>query len=119
MKRHQSSAPGVTLVELIVVLAVIGLTFGIVGVALRSERANPRELDASVSVREQLARARREALRSGMRQIVIVRDNGNSYSATAWPDGRIVAESTLDVLAGIDRLSGRTANARTNVVGVR
>jgi prepilin-type N-terminal cleavage/methylation domain-containing protein len=117
IRKCPSAAAGATLIELIVVLAVIGITFAVVGMAFRDARARPR--DGRVSQRDQIARARREALQSGTPQRVIVRDSDATYAATAWPDGRVIADSTLDVLTGIDPLSGRISLETTDAIGAR
>jgi prepilin-type N-terminal cleavage/methylation domain-containing protein len=85
---------GVTLVELIVVLAIIGLVVGVSGLALASLQA-PRE---SVWVRE-LRRARAEAIRTG--RPVEIRDDRSPLTAHALflPDGRVLG-------AGLDPLTG-------------
>jgi prepilin-type N-terminal cleavage/methylation domain-containing protein len=100
---------GATLMELIVVLAIIGLAFAIVGVAMRNRRAVARPTEASSQLREELSRGRRAALRSGTRVIMTERYKGDSYSATAWPDGRVVGDSVISAITGLDPLTGRTS----------
>lgn len=93
---------GSTLVELLVVLAILGVVLGITGLSFRREAATPT-VDA---VRARIADTRRAAVRSGKSVTVIVSgDNGRLLAATAHPDGRVVADSGL----GIDRFSGRVA----------
>ena len=82
---------GVTLVELLVVLALLGLVFSVNGLALAS-LAEPRE---SAALRD-LRRARAEAIRSG----IPVR----SDSVLFLPDGRAIGPN-------VDPLTG-TPNAR-------
>jgi len=77
---------GVTLVELLVVLALLGLVLGVSGLAVGSLRA-PRE-SAELS---DLRRARAEAIRSG----APVR----SGSVLFLPDGRAIGPN-VDLLTG-------------------
>ncbi len=80
---------GVTLVELIVVLAILGLVLGVSGLAL----ASLREPAQSVEIRE-MARARAGAIRSGA---PVARD-----SVLFLPDGRAIGTS-VDYLTGAFR----------------
>ncbi len=90
---------GVTLVELIVLLAVVGLMLGISGLALGSLRPPP----ASGAIRE-LEAARAEALRTG-RPVVVHVDtvavrfapDGSSSGGTIMTGGLVV---TVDPLTG-------------------
>jgi prepilin-type N-terminal cleavage/methylation domain-containing protein len=78
---------GVTLVELIVVLAILGLVLGISGVALASLREPARSAEM-----QQLARARAEAIQSGA---AVARD-----SVLFLPDGRAIG-GNADYLTGV------------------
>lgn len=89
---------GVTLLELLVTMAVLGIVAGVVSVTLR--RLDEPAPDSPAS---RVARARREAVASG-RPVTVTIDTMN---ATAWPDGSVVADSVL----AVDRLSGRPAHA--------
>ncbi|HEV8400372.1 MAG TPA: prepilin-type N-terminal cleavage/methylation domain-containing protein [Gemmatimonadales bacterium] len=82
---------GVTLVELLVVLALLGLVFGVSGLALAS-LAEPRD-SAAVS---ELRHARAEAIRSG--------EAVGADSVLFLPDGRAIGP-------GVDPLTG-APNAR-------
>jgi prepilin-type N-terminal cleavage/methylation domain-containing protein len=90
---------GVTLVELIVALALLGLVLGISGLALRSLRPPP----ASGAIR-QLEAARAEALRTGRPVVVHV----DTIAVRFAPDGSssggtIVVQglaTTVDPLTG-------------------
>jgi prepilin-type N-terminal cleavage/methylation domain-containing protein len=77
---------GVTLVELLVVLALLGLLLGVSGLALASLR-EPRETD---ELRE-LVRARAEAVQSGVPQ--------TARGVLFLPDGRAIGPN-------VDRLTG-------------
>jgi prepilin-type N-terminal cleavage/methylation domain-containing protein len=96
---------GVTLIEMIVVLALLGVVAGVTGLAFR--RARPL-VGTDTGVALALA-ARDSALRSG--RVVTLRVSAlgarRSTTATAYPDGRVIADSQL----GIDPLSGKVAHA--------
>ena len=90
----------VTLVELIVVLAILGLILGISGLALASLR-QPRESD----VGQEMRRARTEAIRTG----TMVRIATHRAPRTAYlflPDGRAIGPG-LDPLTGAPHDSTR------------
>ncbi len=88
---------GTTLVELLVVVALLGLVFGISGLALASLQA-PRESAWT----HELRRARSEAIRSGkpVRLMVpLTARPPDRLTALFLPDGRAFA-------AGVDPLTG-------------
>lgn len=89
---------GSTLLELVVVLAVLGITAGVAGVALRAaDDPDPASLRAA-----QVAAARRAAL-EGRRAVPFALTEGGP-AGVAFPDGRVLlADSALDV----DPLTGR------------
>lgn len=98
---------GVTLIELIVVIAIIGMSAGVTALALR--RAAPvRGIDMA---RATVAAARDSALRSGRAVTVSIRlpvQTGTTLAfATARPDGRVLADSAL----AIDPLTGKESYA--------
>ena len=80
------SAWGVTLVELLVVLAVVGATLGVTGLALGSLRM-PREPELI----SELRKARAEAIRTGVPRTI--------DHARFLPDGRAIGPG-LDPLTG-------------------
>jgi prepilin-type N-terminal cleavage/methylation domain-containing protein len=91
---------GNTLLELLVVLAILGIAAGVTGLSFGRGEATP----AADSVEARIAEARREAVRSGKSVTVNVSRGGDDVlAATAHPDGRVVADSVL----AIDRFSGR------------
>jgi len=94
---------GVTLVELIVVLAIVGLMAGVTTLAFRRADMTPR-VAPWVSA---IAAARRTAVDSDRTVSLTVRVGDNMYAATALPDGSVVADAAL----GIDRLTGEVAHA--------
>jgi prepilin-type N-terminal cleavage/methylation domain-containing protein len=82
-------SPGVTLVELLVVLALLGLVLGVSGLALASLR-QPRESDELRDLR----RARAEAIQTG-----VARSAGG---VLFLPDGRAIGPN-VDPLTGAPR----------------
>src|SRR5438128_3773333 len=93
---------GVTLLEMLVVLTILGLIFAVSGLAFTSLRA-PRE---SEWVRE-LRRAREEAIRTGRPVRAVVSSgtvgNGSLLSAPLFlPDGRALGPGA-DPLTGAPR----------------
>jgi len=83
---------GVTLVELLVVLAIIAITSSLASVALRRADA-PRDLDAG----DQVLTLRRDAIAAGRSITRVVRHDSASFIVTALADGRVVADSALGV----------------------
>ena len=90
---------GSTLVEVLVVLAILGVVAGVTGLGLRAESQPPRVDDAVARV----SAARREAIRTGRSLTVVTSRDDHVVAATAHPDGSVVADSAL----ALDRLSGR------------
>ena len=91
---------GNTLIEMLVVLAILGIAAGVAGLGFRS--ATPIPVDETTAT---IAAARRDAIRSGRSITIYVEQDGHVLSATAHPDGRVVADTALTV----DHLSGRKA----------
>jgi prepilin-type N-terminal cleavage/methylation domain-containing protein len=96
---------GVTLVELLVVLTILGLILAISGVALASLRA-PREAALVRALRE----ARAKAIRTG-KPVRVVLDSPtvqqpNRLTAFLLPDGRAIGPG-LDPLTGAPSDAGR------------
>jgi prepilin-type N-terminal cleavage/methylation domain-containing protein len=89
---------GITLVELLVVLVLIGVAASVVGLALGSAS---RPMVAR-SVRDEVNAARDSAIRSGHPLTLQMRGPDSGHAITALPDGLVIADSTL----GIDRFSG-------------
>lgn len=94
----EARVTGNTLVELLVVLAILGVAAGVAGLSFRAE-PTPVPVDAA---RAQVAAARREAIRTGRSVTVVVSDQGQVSVATAHADGSVVADSALS----IDRFTG-------------
>jgi prepilin-type N-terminal cleavage/methylation domain-containing protein len=88
---------GVTLIEVVVGLLVLGLLTGLAGMALSSLRLSQAE-----PWKAQVALARDSAIRTG-RPVTIRGDSG--YRALLLPDGRAVGHG-LDPLTG-EVISGR------------
>jgi prepilin-type N-terminal cleavage/methylation domain-containing protein len=97
------SRAGVTLVELIVVLAILSVIAGVTTLAF--SRAKPSV--NSPAWQSTIAAARRTALDSARTVSLSVRVGDTIYAATALPDGSFIADPRL----GIDRLSGEVTHA--------
>jgi prepilin-type N-terminal cleavage/methylation domain-containing protein len=92
---------GHTLLELLIVLAILGVVAGVTGLAFRRPTA-PTPVD---SVDARIADARRDAIRSGHSVTITAVHAGLPMAVTAHPDGRVIADTAL----AIDHLSGRRA----------
>ncbi|MGH7647951.1 MAG: prepilin-type N-terminal cleavage/methylation domain-containing protein [Gemmatimonadaceae bacterium] len=88
----------VTLVELLVVLVLIGIVAGVVGLTMNTTPAlaPPDPIAAAV------AAGRDSAIRSGHTVTITLHVDDGQRSATATPDGRVLADTSL----GIDPLTG-------------
>ena len=90
---------GLTLVEMLVVLVLLGVMAGVAAVALP-----PPLAPAPASALNDLATARRTAITSGRSVTVAFSwDSQPARSVTALPDGRVVADSAVPV----DLFTGR------------
>jgi prepilin-type N-terminal cleavage/methylation domain-containing protein len=98
--RHRA---GVTLLELMVVLVLLSVLASVVVLAIRS---TPRAQPLDQANRKVLA-ARDSALRFGAPVTVVIDFGGSQHVATAFPDGRVVADSALH----FDELSGLPSHA--------
>ena len=101
------SRTGVTLIELIVVIAIVGVMAGVAALGFRAVR--PRAGDNAPAAEVQAARD--SSLRTGHAVRVATHMHSGGLSAPifalALPDGRVIASSEL----GIDPLTGRRAHA--------
>jgi prepilin-type N-terminal cleavage/methylation domain-containing protein len=95
--------PGVTLIELIVVLAIIAVMAGVTTLAFRRADLTPT-VEPWVSA---VAAARRTAVDSDRTVSLTVRVGDKMYAATALPDGSVVADAAL----GVDRVTGEVTRA--------
>jgi prepilin-type N-terminal cleavage/methylation domain-containing protein len=94
---------GVTLVELMVVLAVLGVMAGVVGLAWHPAlHRNPDDGQA-------IAVLRRRAVESGRVASGVVTLGGREAAVIAFPDGRIVGAGRL----GVNPLTGAKSDADT------
>jgi prepilin-type N-terminal cleavage/methylation domain-containing protein len=93
---------GVTLVELLVAIVIVGLLAGVAGVAVRRAPA-PSETDRLLAA---VAGARRAAVRDRRAATIEIRLGGAPYAVTALPDGGVIADRVVREQLGIDRLTG-------------
>lgn len=91
---------GTTLVELLVVLAVLGIATSIAGLAFR--RVHEAPTPATVMF-ERIAAARREAISTGRDVSTTVVFGDHLRAVTAHADGSVLADS----VPALDPLSGR------------
>lgn len=94
---------GATLVELAVAIAILGIAAGVAGLALR---AMP-EPDAAARRAAAVEAVRRRALDERRVVAEAIADSAGSIRLVAFPDGRVLADSGVDV----DPLSGRPRDA--------
>jgi prepilin-type N-terminal cleavage/methylation domain-containing protein len=103
MTARTSLPRGVTLLELIVTLALLGIIAGVTVLAVRRIDA-PRPDDPRTIVADTL----RAVLASGQTTVMrVATDSGRGW-AVVRPDGSVVADSLL----GVERLTGAPARAR-------
>jgi prepilin-type N-terminal cleavage/methylation domain-containing protein len=95
---------GLTLIELLAALALLGLITGVAALRLR-----PVTLPAGDWRSDSVAALRRRALARGRAQsTVIVGATGGPYRLTALPGGRVLADSAL----ATDPFTGQVREAR-------
>lgn len=104
MTRRFGARPAVTLVELLIVLAVLGVTAGVVGLTLRTVRP----IGAVDPVRVVIAAARDSAIRTGHPVNTTVVERAAILPVTAYPDGRVSADPSVRV----DPLTGAPSATR-------
>ena len=90
---------GNTLLELVVVMAILGIVAGVTELAFQT-RSDRRLIEPALA---RVAEARRAAIERGLAVTVILVRDGDVMIATAHADGTVLADSSL----GVDRLSGR------------
>ncbi|HEV7586811.1 MAG TPA: prepilin-type N-terminal cleavage/methylation domain-containing protein [Longimicrobium sp.] len=101
--RLPAGRAGVTLIELAVALAILGVAATVTGLAVR---AMP-EPDAAQKRDGRIDAARRRSLSERHPVAVELADSGALLRAVVFPDGRVVADPALQV----DPLSGRRREA--------
>ena len=94
---------GFTLVELLVVIALLTLVTGLSGVAMLRVRPDP-----ATGWRGDVESLRRAAIRDGRASTKPVRRDDRTFVVTALADGRLVADSALHV----DTATGEVRDAQ-------
>lgn len=93
------SAYGVTMVELLVVLSILGIVTAIAGLELGSQSHS----SASNSLIVQLTVLRSQSLSTGRVQTQTMLDGDTLFIVSAYPDGRLLTNAHVP----IDPFSGR------------
>lgn len=96
---------GVTLLELMVVLAILGVMAGVVGLAWQP---GPRQVGDARG--DGIAALRRRAIQSGRAVSGVVSEGGRQTQVVALPDGRIVGVGPL----GVNPLTGGRVDGDTH-----
>ncbi len=104
------------MIELIVVLAIMGVMAGVVGLAV-AQWDTPAEVRALDTAQAAIADARRRAVRSGKPVTVAISLDTvapltTPLLATAFPDGSVIADAALS----IDRFTGRAVRPQPVVL---
>lgn len=89
MRRNRHACSGATLLELIVVLAILGVVTSVGGLAMRQSR-RPLEGDQLTGV---AARARARAIATGRAQHVRLQTPNGPHDLLALPDGSLLGAS--------------------------
>ena len=100
---HRSVRAGVTLIELLIAMSLLGLVAAVVTLA-------PRVFDRprSDDPQQMLADSLHTAIETGHSITIVTSADDVQQSATAWPDGSVVADS----LFLYERLSGRRTDIK-------
>lgn len=93
---------GVTLLELLAILLIVGTVASVVSLAVR-HLDEPDPADPYT----QVANARRDALADGAVRALVLRLHDRPAAVSVLPDGRVIADSAL----ALDPLTGQRANA--------
>lgn len=100
MRRTTTSRPGLTILELLVVLAAILILGAVVMPTIGAFRGNTRVKAAADTVRGRMAEARMKAI-----------EEGQPYRVAISPDGKRlrVAPDTFEAMGGVAQADGETA----------
>lgn len=101
----RTSRAGVTLLELMVVLVLLAMLAGVVGLTFRAAHPAPRV----AAITAIIAAARDSAVHTGRAVTIHVPTFAGPRDATAYPDGRIIADTSL----GVNPLTGAMLSAKT------
>ncbi|HET7188381.1 MAG TPA: prepilin-type N-terminal cleavage/methylation domain-containing protein [Gemmatimonadaceae bacterium] len=99
----RAARAGVTLIELIVVIALLGLIAGMTTVSMRADSGVH-----SPSLAQRIASARRDAIRTGQPTELAITDSVGTHVLRALPDGRVLGEPST----GVDVTTGELRDAR-------
>jgi type IV fimbrial biogenesis protein FimT len=87
---HQSHQPGFTIIELMVTLAIIAVLLTIVAPSLRDLRMNAAMTGAANDLITDLALARSESVKRGMRTAICTSTSGAACTNSLWGQGWII-----------------------------
>lgn len=91
------SRSGTTLIELVVVIAILGVAMTVVGTAVVQMPPH------SPTLQDEIRSAQRAAIERGRPQLLTVNRPEGIRTMTIMPDGSVIADSSL----GVDRWTGR------------
>jgi prepilin-type N-terminal cleavage/methylation domain-containing protein len=94
---------GATLLELIVVIAIISIIAGVVGLGMAARKP----MSSGDRLQSRIAAARHDAVATGHPVTIVLDAEGGPRPATAYPDGRVLT----DAVANIDPMTGRPTRA--------
>lgn len=110
-RRRVGNRPGVTMLELIVALSLLGILSGVVGLAW-SSGGEPAAADSGSSPHGRISSERRRAIETGKVRRFVLDGGRRSDTLFAHPDGRVVGGARY----GVDPLTGRVYEGQSGHV---
>jgi prepilin-type N-terminal cleavage/methylation domain-containing protein len=110
-RRRVGNRAGVTMLELIVALSLIGILSGVVGLAWSSV-GEPAVVDSVAAVQGRIIRERRHAIETGKVRQFVLTEGQRVDTLLAHPDGRVAGGEHY----GVDPLTGRVPDRQAEHV---